>query len=109
SGRQQVVLDSNGQLTTVYTFDDQGDITQKDQTFDGHTLTTSSKYDPVGRLTEITDPLQHKQSWTYDETPTTANGTLLSYTDAGGHTWRFQDHDSHGNAQTILAPDGSIY
>ena len=49
AGQQQVVHDPNGKLTAVYTYDDLGDVMQKDQIIDGVTQTTkASSMPPAG-------------------------------------------------------------
>jgi RHS repeat-associated protein len=102
---QQVVLDANGKLTTVYVFNARGNVIEKDQTFSGHTVVTRAQYDQAGRTTDLTDPLGH-QHWVYDETATSSNGNLLSYTDTAGRTWQYTNYDAHGHAATIVGPDG---
>jgi uncharacterized repeat protein (TIGR01451 family) len=107
AGRQQVVHDRNGLLTTVYTFDDLGDVLQKDQIVGGSARTTKFSYDPLGRVTDLIDPQQHHQHWVYDETDTAGNGNLLSYTDANDRTTRYTGYDAHGHASTVIGPDGA--
>jgi RHS repeat-associated protein/uncharacterized repeat protein (TIGR01451 family) len=98
AGRQQTLTDPNGKLTTVYTYDDLGDLLRKDQVFAGKTLTTNYTYDDVGRLTSVTDPLQHKWSVTYD-----AAGNEHTFTDPDGRTWRFE-HNSAGRTTDVFGP-----
>lgn len=102
---QQVVLDANGKLTTVYIYDLRGDVIEKDQTFNGHTVVTKSQYDAAGRMTDLVDASGHSH-WVYDETAT-ANGNLLSYTDPVGRIWQYSNYDSHGHAGTIIGPDNA--
>jgi len=106
AGRQQVVHAPNGLLTTVYTYDDLGDVIQKDQVSDGVTQTTKASFDAAGRVTDIEDPQHHHQHWSYDETATASNGNLLSHTDANGRVTRFTGYDAHGHAASVLGPDG---
>jgi len=106
AGRQEVVHDPNGLLTTVFTYDDLGDVIQKDQIINGVTQTTKGAFDTAGRLTDLTDPQQHHQHWVYDETDAAGNGNLLSYTDANGRTTRYTGYDAHGHASTVTGPDG---
>jgi RHS repeat-associated protein/uncharacterized repeat protein (TIGR01451 family) len=106
AGRQRVVHDPNGLLTTVYTYDDLGDVLQKDQIIDGIAQTTKTSFDAVGRTTDLVDPQQHHQHWVYDETDTAGNGNLLSYTDANGRTTHFTGYDVHGSASAVIGPDG---
>ena len=57
AGRRQVVSSPSGRLTTIYAFDDLGDLVRQDEVFDGQTLTTSMTYDAVGRPLQVVDPL----------------------------------------------------
>jgi RHS repeat-associated protein/uncharacterized repeat protein (TIGR01451 family) len=106
TGQQQIVHDPIGKLTTVYTYDDIGDVLQKDQIFDGAAQTTKASFDAAGRMIDLLDPQQHHQHWVYDETNTASNGNLLSYTDANGRTTRHTGYDAHGNASAVIGPDG---
>ncbi len=107
--QQQVFLDPSGNLTTVLTLDDTGDVIQEDQTFGGQpALRTLFTYDVAGRLTSVTDPIGHTTSATYDETNTSANGELLTTTDAAGRTYTYQNYTSFGQPGTVLKPDGSV-
>jgi RHS repeat-associated protein/uncharacterized repeat protein (TIGR01451 family) len=107
AAKQQTVLDPNGSLSTIYSFDDAGNVAEKDQVFGGRTLVTTYQYDDVGRVTDTVDPAAHHQHWVYDESATSRNGNLLSFTDGSGYTITYASYDSHGHAQTVLAPDGS--
>jgi RHS repeat-associated protein/uncharacterized repeat protein (TIGR01451 family) len=106
AGQQQVLHDPTGRLTTVYTYDDLGDVLQKDQIIDGVNQTTKAKFDGAGRMVDLLDPQQHHEQWVYDETNTVNNGNLLSYTDANGRITRYTGYDAHGHAGTVLGPDG---
>jgi len=106
TGQQQVIHDPNGLLTAVYTYDDLGDVIQKDQIIGGVAQTTKASFDAAGRMTDLTDPQLHHQHWVFDETDTAGNGNLLSYTDANGRTTRYTGYDTHGNASTVTGPDG---
>jgi RHS repeat-associated protein len=105
--QQQTVLDPNGKLTTVLTYDDRGDIVERDDSFNGKTQRTTFTYDSVGRVTSIADPLQHSVSITYDESATAANGNLLSVT-ANGRTWALENYNSFGEPGLIRQPDGTV-
>jgi RHS repeat-associated protein/uncharacterized repeat protein (TIGR01451 family) len=105
AGRQQVVHDRNGLLTTVYTYDDLGDVLQKEQIVGGSDRITKFGYDSLGRVTDLIDPQLHHQRWVYDETDTAGNGNLLSYTDANDRTTRYTGYDAHGHASTVIGPD----
>jgi RHS repeat-associated protein len=106
AGRQQTVSDPNGKLTTVYTYDDLGDLLRQDQLFDGKTLTTKYTYDGVGHLTSVTDPLQHTWSADFD-----AAGNVHTVTDPDGRRWRYEYNannqvtDIFGPPETANAPE----
>ncbi|MEO6500622.1 MAG: RHS repeat-associated core domain-containing protein [Jatrophihabitantaceae bacterium] len=106
AGQQQIVHDPNGLLTVVYTYDDLGDVVQKDQIIGGVAQTTKASFDAVGRMVDLIDPQLHHQHWVYDETDTVGNGNLLSYTNANGRTTHFTGYDAHGHASTVTSPDG---
>jgi len=105
--QQQTLLDPNGKLTTVLTYDDRGDIVERDDSFNGKTIKTTYTYDLVGRLTGITDPLLHSATITYDESATPANGNLLSVS-ANGRTWSLENYNTFGEPGLIRQPDGSV-
>ena len=105
--QQQALLDPNGQLTTVLTYDDRGDVIESDDSFGGKVLKSTYTYDSVGRMTGLTDPLQHSATITYDESNTPANGNLLSVT-ANGRTWSLENYNSFGEPGLIRQPDGSV-
>ncbi|MFL6162034.1 MAG: RHS repeat-associated core domain-containing protein [Jatrophihabitantaceae bacterium] len=102
AGRQQTVTSPSGRLTTVSTFDDQGDVIRQDQVAGGVTRTTTSTYDAIGHLLSSTDPLGHTASANYDSA-----GDLTSATDGAGHTTRF-DYDDAGHVLTRTEPDGTV-
>lgn len=107
--QSQVFLDPSGKLTTVLTFDDLGDVIEQDESFGGQpALVTSFTYDSVGRLTSVTDPLKHTTSATYDESNTSANGEVLTSTDAAKRTYTYQNYTSFGQPGTLLKPDGTV-
>ena len=97
----ETVADPNGKLTTIDTYDNFGDLTEKDQVFAGRTLKTTNTYDAVGRLLSTTDPLGHTTSATYD-----ANGDPVTATDANGKTTTYQ-YDSFGELVGVVGADGS--
>jgi RHS repeat-associated protein len=106
---QQVFLSPSGRLTTVLTLDDLGDVVEQDLAFGGQpALKTTFTYDGAGRLTSVTDPLNHTTSATYDESSTSANGEMLTSTDAAHRTYTFQNYTTMGQPGTVLKPDGSV-
>ncbi|MDQ1720344.1 MAG: hypothetical protein QOI26_78, partial [Pseudonocardiales bacterium] len=102
AGRQQTVTSPSGRLTTVSTFDDQGDLVRQDLVGGGVTRTSKSSYDPLGHLLSATDPLNHTVSATYDEA-----GDVTSLTDGGGQTTHF-GYDDAGHVVTRTDPAGTI-
>jgi RHS repeat-associated protein len=108
SALQQVVGDPNGQLTTINSFDANGNLVEVSQVFGGQTLSTTRHYDAYGRVTDLTDPLGNHSQWTYDEGGGPSNGNLLSYTDASGYTLTFGNYDAFGQAGSVAGPDGSV-
>ncbi|MGI8666876.1 MAG: RHS repeat-associated core domain-containing protein [Jatrophihabitans sp.] len=108
AGQQQIVHDPNGKLTTVYTYDDLGDVVKKDSLFDGQTKTTTFSYDGAGRVTDIRNPRGDHEQWVYDESAGVHNGDLLSHTDGSGRTTRSTGYDEHGNPATLLDGAGGV-
>jgi RHS repeat-associated protein len=108
AAQQQVILDPNGKLTTVLFFDALGDVTERDDTFSGRTLKTVNTYDAVGRMTSSTDPVLNQARASYDESGTSADGNLLSYTDAAQRTWSFENYNSFGDPGLIRQPNGTV-
>jgi RHS repeat-associated protein len=102
AGRQQTVIDPSGRLTTVFTFDDLGDVIRQDQVFDGKTLTTTATYDAVGRPLTRTDPLGNTWNATYD-----ANGDLLTVTDPF-HNGVTVTYDAFGAPLTFKDSIGNV-
>jgi RHS repeat-associated protein len=102
--RQETLLDPSGKLTTVLSFDELGDVVERDQVFGGKTLKTTYTYDPVGRLTSITDPLHHVWSQTYDE----STGDVLTTTDGAGRTWQLENYNAFGEPGDVRRPDGTV-
>ena len=66
-------------------------------------------YDPGGRRTQVTDPAGHIQKWVFDESPTPANGNLLSYETGTGQTWTLGGYNSFGGVGQITDPNGGTY
>ena len=95
----QKVTDRNGN-TTVYTFDDQGNITQ---TVDAVGNTTKATFDSYGNQLTTTDPLDRTTTTVYD----TQSGTVLGTKDALGHTtsqsWNFYTMMGNHTPQNLLA------
>src|SRR5207248_10900697 len=121
AGRQEVVADAAGVLTTVETYDTAGNLAQRDRTAGGKTITTKASFDADGRQLSSTDGLGHTASQTYDSagnvlTQATAAGRTTSYTynafgeeltitDPLGHVTK-NTYDATGNLTLREAPDG---
>lgn len=102
AGRTQTVTSPSGRLTTVSTFDEQGDLLRQDRIGGGVTRTSTSTYDSIGHLLSATDALQHTVSASYD-----GAGDLTSVTDGTGRITRFS-YDAAGHLVTRTGPDGTI-
>jgi RHS repeat-associated protein len=99
---QQVATDATGELTTVDTYDTRGDLTQQDQTFGGHTITTRATYDSLGRELSSTDALGHVTSHTYDDA-----GDVLTHTDANSNMTTYT-YNAFGEPLTITDATGAV-
>lgn len=100
AGRQQSFTDGTGNLTTVLTMDDLGDVLREDRVADGATRTTRYTYDPLGRQLTSTDPMGRTTASTYDDA-----GDLLTQTDPLGHALTIT-YDSHGQPLTVTTARG---
>jgi len=124
SANQQSIADANGRLTTLYTYDDLGDVVERDDVFSGQTISTKYTFDVFGHVLTKTDSLGHVSSAAYD-----SSGNLVQFTDAVGRITRFSyntfgqqtqslgadgsqtviSYDPVGNLLTLQRPDGSAY
>jgi RHS repeat-associated protein/uncharacterized repeat protein (TIGR01451 family) len=102
AGRQQTVTSPSGRLTTVSTFDDQGDLIRQVQAGEGNTRTIDGSYDAIGHLLSTKDGLGHTTSASYD-----AAGDLISQTDGLGNITRFS-YDDSGHVLTRTEPNGTV-
>lgn len=98
SAFQQTVIDPNGQLTTLYTYDSLGDMLQQDQIYNSVDHVTKFVYDSNGNPTSRTDPLSNIYGATYD-----ATGDLTSFTDARLNKTTY-GYDSSGDLTSITPP-----
>jgi RHS repeat-associated protein len=103
AAQQQVILDPNGKLTTVLSYDALGSVTERGDTFGGKTLKTTYTYDAVGRLTSVTDPLKSTTAVTYD--PITGDAINVS---SSGRTWGLENYNKFGEPGLIRKPDGTV-
>jgi RHS repeat-associated protein len=102
-GQQQAAIDPTGNLTTIYTFDDLGDVLQVQSVpKSGGSVTESFTYDSVGHLLSSTDPLGNKTTATYDSA-----GDPLTLTDPAGRSTTFS-WNSDGQLLTTKDPLGTI-
>ena len=97
SGHMQAVIDRRGN-TTMYTFDDAGNITK---TVDALQGVTEATFDAYGNQTSQTDPLHRTSSTTYDP----PSGTVLKQTDALNHStasaWNFYTINGNHTPQML--------
>jgi RHS repeat-associated protein len=100
SGQQQTIVDPAGKLTTLLTFDDLGDVVQRQDVFDTKTLTTSFTYDSLGRPTGRKDPLGHTWTGSYDPA-----GDLLGLTSPGSHAASLA-YGGNANPLSYADPNG---
>jgi len=106
----QTFSDPNGKLTTVLTYDDLGDIVQKDEIVNGQAAVTSKfRFDSSGRTTDAVDAAGNETKFQYDESSTSTNGNILSVTQVNlNRSWGYQNYNSLGEPGTITQPDGSV-
>ena len=104
---ETATFNGTGLLSTEYTRDALGRITQKTETVDGVTDTTAYTYDATGRLTEVRQNGVLSASYVYD-----ANGNRLSRTDAGGTTTGTYDAQDrmtqYGTAAYTYSANGEL-
>jgi RHS repeat-associated protein/uncharacterized repeat protein (TIGR01451 family) len=101
--QQQTVADPNGKLSTVLTYDDMGDVIERDDVFGGKTLKSTFAYDAVGRPTSVTDPLNNTGAIQYDQ----STGNVLAVSSAG-RTWGLENYNNFGEPGLIRKPDGTV-
>ena len=101
--QQQVLLDPNGKLSTVLTYDDRGDVIERDQSFSGKTLKTTFSFDSEGKPLSVSDPLQNTTTLGYEA----GTGNLLTVSSAG-RTWSLENYNAMGEPGLIRRPDGTI-
>jgi RHS repeat-associated protein len=101
AGQRQTVLDPNQKLTTIYTYDDLGDVIQLDRAFGSNTLTDRWTYDVTGHVVSYTDALGNPSSAVYD-----ASGNLIKVTDATGNLFRYT-YNSLGQVTSVIDPSQS--
>jgi len=101
-GRQDVITDPTGELTTVVTYDPRGNIVRIDRIFDGRTLTTTATYDDLDRPTSETDSLNNTVWFEWDD-----QSNLVRATDAEQRLWSFT-YGAFGLLETVAAPDDTV-
>ncbi len=97
--RTEAVVDPNGKLTILDSYDEHGNLLEEAKAFEGKTLTTKHTYDSEGHLLSSTDPENHTTTNKWE------SGNLVAHTDADGNTTRYE-YDSIGKVIGVLAPDG---
>ncbi len=118
----QTVTDENGKPSTAR-YDAYGRVIVQERTLNGQPVQTLSSYDPLGRLTGMTDALGNSWSWTFDALGrnTSRNdpdagvwsyeyddaGRVTSQTDAKNQTTTFA-YDSAGRLSSKVSPVGTV-
>jgi RHS repeat-associated protein len=122
AGQKQVVTDALGLKTTIYTYDDLGNIAGLDVIAGGNTTSVRTTYDSGSHPLSYTDALGHTTTTTYDTagnaTQTTdafgsttgyvydPSGALLFVIDSTGKTVESHTYDTSGNLLTVNRADG---
>ncbi len=91
---------------TTFTYDTQGNLTQKTITSGTLSRTWSYTYNALGLVTRVNGPrsdVADVTTYTYD-----AQGNLASVTNALGHVTNITTYDAHGRPLTIQDPNGVI-
>jgi RHS repeat-associated protein/uncharacterized repeat protein (TIGR01451 family) len=100
---QESVVDPEGRLRSVATYDDKGDLVRLDQTFDGQTYVTRYGYDARHQLISKTDPVGGTITMTRDP----EHGWITSRTDQAGHVGRIAYND-RGQPTSYTRGDGTV-
>src|SRR6266567_1267680 len=98
AGQRQTVLDPNQTLTTIYTYDDLGDVVQLDRTFGSTTLSDRWTYDVNGHVLSYRDALGNPSTAVYD-----ASGNLIKVTDANGKVFQYT-YNNLGEVTSVIDP-----
>ena len=87
-----------------YSYNEAGDTT-KVETADqvGSFISSQFEFDTTGNMTAAVDPLGNRQTYTYNQ-----NGTLVSSTNASGHTTVYVFDEFIGEPTKISTPDGVV-
>ncbi len=97
--RTETVADPNGKLTTINSYDEEGNLVEETKAFEGHELTTTYRYDAEGHLLSTTDPEHHTTTNTWE------HGNLATHTDGNGHTLRYE-YGPANELTAIVGPNG---
>ena len=98
--RTQTVVDPNGSLTTVYSYDSLGDLVLEDQVADGQDLVTSWTYDTLGQVLSRTNPDGDTIHAAYNPA-----GQVTSVTNADGQTTSYA-YNSLDEVTSVIGPRG---
>jgi RHS repeat-associated protein len=108
--RTETVIDPNGKLTTINSYDELGDVVERQQVYEGHDLETKYSYDSEGRLLSTTDPLGNTSTDKWD------GDNLASETNADGDTTSYEYNaenqliaviGTHGTREVSIARNAS--
>lgn len=100
--RQETTTDATGRLTSVSSFDEQGNLIRVTEIADGVSRSTKFTYDEADRVISRVDPLGNTMLATYD-----SRGLLTSMTDPEGAGTRVT-YDSNGAPLTWTDAVGEI-
>jgi YD repeat-containing protein len=102
SARSQIETSPSGRLTTISTYDTNGQLASTEQVFDARSRVTSYQYDGEGRKIRTTSPLGRVETLSYD-----AAGNVTSRTTPKNETWTYT-FNALNELTTITAPDGLV-
>ena len=103
AARREVVTSASGRLTTISTYDADGNLASTEQAFDAHARRTSFAYDGEGRPTRTTSPLGRVDEVAYDD-----RGNVVAWTTPKHERWTFA-YDALNQLTITTDPDGAVY
>ena len=100
--KTQTLVDANGALVTVDSFDSLGDLVNESELFGGSSQSFTYSYDSLGHMLSWTDALGATWGIAYDST-----GDVLATTDPLQNTTKFA-YDAGGHVMSETRPDGTV-